>query len=161
MIDDSQTFAGYRVGGARWGEALLWLQSVAALLLRVALAVPFWRSGLTKWDGFLSLAPTTTFLFENQFRLHIFGAEYPFPLPALMAHLSGIGEIVFPVLLVIGLATRFAALGALAMTGVIFLTYPANWPNETLPWAAMGLAILAFGPGRIALDRFAAKLFAR
>jgi putative oxidoreductase len=141
---------------ARWRIGLLWLQSFAMLALRVALAVPFYRSGLTKWDGFLSLSPATAYLFEYQFKLHFFGSEYSFPYPELMAHLSAIGEIVFPVLLVVGLATRFAALGTLAMTLVIFLTYPANWPNEGLPWAAMSLVIMVFGPGRIALDNFIA-----
>ena len=62
-----------------WQTAYLWFQSFASLALRFALAVPFYRSGLTKWDGFLSLAPTTTYLFENQFKLHIFGGEYDFP----------------------------------------------------------------------------------
>ncbi|MEO8668614.1 MAG: DoxX family protein [Bauldia sp.] len=131
------------------------------LALRIALAVPFYRSGLTKWDGFLSLSPTTAFLFENQFQLHIFGNAYPFPYPELMAHLSAIGEIVFPVLLVIGLATRFAALGALGMTAIIFLTYPENWPTEGLPWSAMALTIIAFGPGRIAIDDFVARAMKR
>jgi putative oxidoreductase len=132
--------------------ALLWLQSLGLLALRVALAVPFYRSGLTKWDGFLSLSPSTPWLFENQFKLHVLGGEYPFPYPDLMAHLSAIGEIVFPVLLVLGLATRFAALGTLAMAAIIFLTYPENWPSEGLPWSAMAIALIAFGPGRIALD---------
>lgn len=138
--------------------AYLWLQSLASLALRFALAVPFYRSGLTKWDGFLSLSPKTSFLFENQFKLHIFGAEYPFPYPEVMATMSGIGEILFPILLVFGLATRFAALGTLGMTAIIFLTYPEHWPSEGLPWAAMSLAIMAFGPGRIALDALVARL---
>ena len=77
-----------------------------------------------------------------------------------MALMSAIGEILFPILLVIGLATRFAALGTLGMTAIIFLTYPENWPSEGLPWAAMSLAIIAFGPGSIALDHFVAR-FAR
>lgn len=143
---------------AGWHTAYLWLQSVASLALRFALAVPFYRSGLTKWDGFLSLKPTTVYLFENQFQLHIFGNAYPFPYPEVMAMMSGIGEIVFPILLVFGLATRFAALGTLGMTAIIFLTYPEHWPSEGLPWAAMSLAIMAFGPGRIALDALVARL---
>jgi putative oxidoreductase len=153
---ENATFFG---SSARWRTGLMWLQSLALLALRIALATPFYRSGLTKWDGFLSLSPTTVFLFENQFKLNLPGGAYPFPFPELMAWLSGLGEIVFPVLLVIGLATRFAALGTLAMTAVIFLTYPANWPNEGLPWAAMALVILAFGPGRVALDHFVASAF--
>ena len=144
-----------------WRTAFLWFQSVAMLALRFALAVPFYRSGLTKWDGFLSLSPKTSYLFENQFQLHIFGNAYPFPYPDAMAMLSGIGEIVFPILLVFGLATRFAGLGTLGMTAIIFLTYPEHWPSEGLPWAAMSLAIIAFGPGRIALDALVARLIRR
>ncbi len=141
-----------------WQTAWLWFQSAAMLALRFALAVPFYRSGLTKWDGFLSLSPKAAFLFENQFQLHIFGNAYPFPYPDVMALLSGLGEIIFPVLLVFGLATRFAALGTLGMTVIIFLTYPEHWPSEGLPWAAMSLVIIGFGPGRIALDHLVARL---
>jgi putative oxidoreductase len=56
------------------------------------------------------------------------------------------------VLLVFGLATRYAALGLLAMTAIIQLTVPDGWANFHLPWAAMALAIMTFGPGKIALD---------
>ncbi len=146
------------MGHVGWRTAWLWFQSVAMLALRFALAVPFYRSGLTKWDGFLSLSPKTAYLFENQFQLHIFGNAYPFPYPDVMALLSGTGEIVFPILLVLGLATRFAGLGTLGMTAIIFLTYPEHWPSEGLPWAAMSLTIMAFGPGRIALDALVARL---
>ncbi len=43
---------------------------VAPPLLRIALAVPFFKSGLTKWDGFLSLSPSAAYLFEEEFKLH-------------------------------------------------------------------------------------------
>jgi putative oxidoreductase len=127
-------------------------QSVALLALRVALALPFWRSGLTKWEGFLQLSDSARYLFEQEFRLHLFGREIPYPLPGLMAHLSGIAEICLPVLLVLGLGTRYAAAGILAMTGIIQLTAPDGWANFHLPWAAMALALVVFGPGRVALD---------
>ena len=39
-------------------------------MLRFALAIPFFRSGLTKWDGFLQLSPGAVFLFENQYKLN-------------------------------------------------------------------------------------------
>jgi putative oxidoreductase len=126
--------------------------SVTQLALRVALAVPFWRSGLTKWDGFGQLSESAVLLFEYEFRLHLFGQEIAYPSPRLFALLSGIGEILLPVLLVLGLATRFAALGILAMTVVIQLTVPHAWANFHLPWAAMALAIMSYGPGRLSLD---------
>src|SRR2546425_2980629 len=97
-----------------------WLGRVAPVLapplLRIALAVPFFKSGLTKWDGFLSLSPAAEYLFEEEFKLHIFGQAYDFPLPAAVAFVNGLAEIVLPVLLVLGLATRISAFGLLIMT---------------------------------------------
>ena len=71
-----------------------------------------------------------------------------------MAFLSGCGEITFPVLLVLGLATRFAALGLLFMTIIVELTVPDGWPVH-LTWAAMALGIMAWGPGRVSSDHLA------
>lgn len=128
------------------------LPSIAQLILRIAVAVPFWRSGLTKWTSFLTLSDNAIYLFAEEFRLHLPGGPYAFPAPATVALLSGIGEIVLPVLLVLGLGARLAALGILAMTAVIQLTVPDGWANFHLPWAAMALAVLTYGPGRISLD---------
>ena len=127
--------------------------SPSLLALRIALAVPFWNSRMTKWDGFLTLSFGARQLFVDEFKLHWFGAEYPFPYPDVMAMASALGETILPVLLVVGLATRWAALGLLVMTAVIELVVPDGWANFHLPWAAMALAIMTFGPGRIALDR--------
>lgn len=126
--------------------------SLTMLALRLALAVPFWRSGQTKWDGFLNLSFGAKTLFAEEFKLHIFGAEYAYPAPETMATLSALGETCLPVLLVLGLGTRYAALGLLFMTAIIQLTVPDGWANFHLPWAAMALAIMTFGPGKIALD---------
>jgi len=124
-------------------------------VLRIALALPFFRSGLARWDGFLSLSPGTIFLFEEQFKLHLFGNLYPFPAPLACAYLVGLAELVLPALLILGLATRFAAAGLLIMTGVIQLTYPEGWANFHLYWAAICLGILALGAGPLSLDRLA------
>jgi putative oxidoreductase len=133
-------------------------QVVAPPVLRIALAVPFFKSGLTKWDGFLSLSPAAAYLFEDEFKLHIFGQAYDFPIPTAVAFLDGVAEIVLPVLLVIGLATRFSALALLVMTGVIQLVVPEGWANFHLPWAALAIAIVALGPGKLSLDHLAASI---
>ncbi|MDF3931668.1 DoxX family membrane protein [Pseudomonas citronellolis] len=125
---------------------------LAPPLSRVALALPFLRSGLTRWDGFLSLSVATQYLFEEQFKLHILGAVYPLPAPDTLALLTACGEIVLPVLLLLGLATRLAALGLLLMTAVIQLVFPDGWMNFHLYWAALALSILALGPGRLSID---------
>ena len=126
-------------------------QSLTMLVLRVALAIPFWYSGLTKWDGFLNLSFGARTLFAEEYKLHIFGAEIPFPMPDLFATLAGIGEVAFPVLLVLGIGARYAALALIGMTLIVQLTEPDGWAIH-LTWAAMELAIVTFGPGKIALD---------
>ena len=131
--------------------------SLTQLALRFALAVPFWRSGVNKWDGFLQLNEVAILLFSSEFRLHLPGDPYPFPAPGFMAFAAGSAEIVLPILLVLGLATRFAALGLLAMTIVVQLTVPSGWPLH-LTWAAMALGVMAWGPGRISLDHWIARL---
>ncbi|AHY48891.1 putative membrane protein, putative DoxD [Bradyrhizobium japonicum SEMIA 5079] len=125
--------------------------SIVQLVLRVALAVPFWRSGILKWSGFLRLNDTAVTLFSDEFMLHLPGGPYHFPAPTVMAFLSGCGEITFPILLILGLGTRFAGLGLLFMTLIVELTVPDGWPIH-LTWAAMALAIMAYGPGRVSLD---------
>jgi putative oxidoreductase len=127
------------------------LPSVVQLVTRVALAVPFWRSGILKWDGFLRLSETAVTLFSDEFMLHLPGGPYHFPAPAVTAFLSGSGEVIFPVLLILGLGTRVAALGLLFMTAIVELTVPDGWPIH-LTWAAMALGLMASGPGQISLD---------
>jgi putative oxidoreductase len=125
--------------------------SLVQLVLRVALAVPFWRSGILKWSGFLRLNDTAVTLFSDEFMLHLPGGPYHFPAPTVMAFLSGCGEITFPILLILGLGTRFAGLGLLFMTLIVELTVPDGWPIH-ITWAAMALGIMAYGPGRVSLD---------
>jgi putative oxidoreductase len=83
--------------------------------------------------------------------LHLPGGPYHFPPPTVTAFLSGSGEILFPVLLVLGFGTRFAALGLLIMTAIVELTVPDGWPIH-ITWAAMALGIMAWGPGRASID---------
>jgi putative oxidoreductase len=138
-------------------DGLARVASVAAPpVLRIALAVPFFRSGLTKWDGFLTLSPAAAYLFEDEFKLHVFGRVHDFPFPLVVAWFDGLAEIVLPVLLVVGLATRFSALAILVMTAVIQLVVPEGWANFHLPWAAMAIALIALGPGRLSLDHLVA-----
>jgi putative oxidoreductase len=158
--------AGINAAGAERGirSAIAWLawaaHGVAPPVLRIALAVPFFRSGLTKFDGFLSLSPAAEFLFEDEFKLHIFGGIYDFPAPEAAALIDGIAEIVLPILLVVGLATRLSALGLLVMTGVIQLVVPEGWANFHLPWAALAIALIALGPGPLSLDHLLTKRLA-
>lgn len=126
--------------------------SVTQLLLRIAVALPFWRSGQTKWTGWLELSDSAVYLFQEEFRIHLFGRAYAYPMPQVAAFVSGVAEIILPLMLVLGLGTRFAALGIVLMTAMIQLTVPDGWETYHLPWVAMALAIMTYGPGRLALD---------
>lgn len=134
-------------------ERLRWIGGVfAPPVLRIALALPFLRSGMTRWDGFLSLSPGTTYLFEETFKLHVVGRVIDFPLPDLSAYIVAVAELLFPVLLLLGLGTRIAAFSLLIMTGVIQLVVPDGWVNFHLYWAAIALAIMALGAGPVSID---------
>jgi putative oxidoreductase len=151
------------IGTIRW----IAQPSLTQLMLRLALAVPFWKSGILKWNGFLQLNDTAVYLFSDEFKLHLPGGPYDFPAPAVMAFLSGSGEIILPMspvanfrcssYSVSGLGARFAALGLLFMTGVVELTVPDGWPIH-ITWAAMALAIMAWGPGRLSVDHALGRL---
>lgn len=138
--------------------AIRWLAapSLTQLALRLALAVPFWRSGVNKWDGFLQLNDVAVLLFSSEFKLHLPGGPYAFPAPEAMAFAAGSAEIALPVLLVLGLGSRLAALGLLVMTIVVQLTVPDGWPIH-VTWAAMALGIMAWGPGRVSIDHLLAN----
>ena len=129
-----------------------WLQAAGHLLdlgIRVYMAAVFFSSGLVKirnWDG-------TMYLFEN---------EYSVPLlpPELAAWLGTFGELVFPPLLALGLAARFAAL-SLSIVNVVAVI--AFWhvlgENQAalmshFYWALLLLVTLCHGPGKISFDHW-------
>jgi putative oxidoreductase len=120
-------------------------QDVVALALRIFPAMVFLQSGRTKVEGF-SIKDSTWFLFEHEYALPLIPSD-------LAAVLATVAEHVLPVLLILGLFTRFSALGLLAMTIVIqVFVYPAAWVTHGL-WAAALLAVVARGPGALSLDR--------
>ena len=120
---------------ARFTLALFGLApaSLALIVLRLTLARPFFASGLTRWDGWFTLSFGAKVLFSDEYRLHLFGQEIPFPQPELVATMASTAEIVLPILLAFGFLTRYAALGLLGMTAVIQFVYPDAWQTSICP----------------------------
>jgi len=120
-----------------------------ALVARISIAAVFWRSGQTKLDGW-HISDSAILLFQDEYRL-------PLMNPTFAAYVATIAEHAFPVLLVIGLATRFSALALLIMTLVIeIFVYPDAWPTHGT-WAACFLIVMTQGPGKISLDHLIAR----
>lgn len=119
--------------------------SILLLLARVSVASIFFLSGRTKVEGLMTVKPTTVELFASEYALPWIG-------PDMAAHLATYGEHLFPLLLVVGLFTRSAALGLLGMTAVIqVFVYPSAWPTH-LSWVALLMPLIARGAGKISLD---------
>ncbi|HEY5324451.1 MAG TPA: DoxX family protein [Caldimonas sp.] len=124
-----------------------WLGLDLVLLVsRIGIAAVFFQSGRTKVEGWLTVTGTAVGLFRDEYRL-------PLVDPTLAAHAAAYAEHLFPLLLALGLCTRFAALALLGMTAVIeIFVYPDAWPTH-LSWAAPLLLLAARGSGRFSLDR--------
>ena len=122
-----------------------------ALSARIFPAAVFWQSGQTKVAGW-HLKPSAIALFQNEYQLPLID-------PTVAAYLSACSEHLFPILLVIGLATRFAAFALLFMTAVIeIFVYPGAWPTHGV-WATCFLLLIARGAGACSLDHFIARRY--
>ncbi|HEU4457524.1 MAG TPA: DoxX family protein [Methylibium sp.] len=120
------------------------LQPLALLAARVHVGLAFFRSGLTKlqdWD-------TTLALFQDEYKV-------PLLSPKLAAWTGTGGELVLPVLLVLGLFGRFGALG-LSVVNVVAVLSLEDIPEPALQqhvfWGCLLAAVVLWGPGKLSLD---------
>lgn len=134
-----------------------------ALLARLAIAAVFWNSGQTKVQGFALNVVSGEFTLGwpalSDSAVALFRDEYRVPLlpPETAALLAAGAEHVFPLLLVLGLATRWSALALLVMTLVIqVFVYPGAYATHGT-WAAVLLFLVARGPGALSLDHWLAS----
>lgn len=116
------------------------------LAMRIAVGTVFLKSSLLKVNSW-------------EFAIKLFEDEYKLPVlsPWLGAVLATFNELIFSVLLIIGLATRLATLPLLGMVLVIqVLVYPLAWPEHLL-WASILIFLLTRGPGALSLDHLIAR----
>ncbi len=124
------------------------VESIVLLFVRVAFAGIFWRSARTKVEegSWFSISDTTYYLFAEEYS----GVPLPSDFSAVLATVS---EHAFPILLVLGLFTRFSALALLGMTMVIqIFVYPEAWWSVHAIWVALALILIVRGGGALSLD---------
>lgn len=150
-----------------------------AFLLRLMMARVFFVDGQTRVDGIrlpVNVSELTHYYLNGwNFSVTVptgvrpetfsaFATQYPFlPVPpAVTAYLVSYAEFILPIMLVIGVATRFAALGLLVITAMI-LAFVAPDPMATaqIYWAAILLVLVSQGPGAASLDRLIRRLARR
>lgn len=122
-------------------------QSLALLAARLYLAQVFFLSGLTKLRDWSS----TLALFHDVYQV-------PLLPPTLAAYLGTGGELVLPVLLVLGLAGRFAGAGLFVVNLMAVLSLSADDLSPAAPaqhqlWGVLALIVVLWGAGRWSLDR--------
>jgi putative oxidoreductase len=153
----------------RFVARLVWLcaivpYAVIALGLRLLMARVFFLEGQAKIEGpvipFNWIYRSTDFSVTlptdiNDGALQALLAQYAnLPMPAMTAaYLFTYAEFVLPLCLVIGFATRFAALGLLLMTLLIQLyVMPQLWWSTHVYWVAILMVLMSVGPGMVSLD---------
>lgn len=132
-------------------NAIDWLSPASDLLIRLWIANIFWKAGTVKlasWDS----------------TLYLFQYEYAVPLlpPELAAYLGTAVELSMPVLLALGLATRFSALTLFIFNIIAVVSYPTL--NEIgikdhQYWGLLLLVPLFHGAGKLSLDHLVSKFF--
>ena len=122
------------------------LQSLLLLIIRLWIARIFLLSGLVKISDFSN----TIALFSDEYKV-------PFIPPMFAAVSATTFELLCPVLLIIGLASRLSVLPLLVMTAVIQFTYDQNIQHAY--WAMLLVTILAFGPGKLSIDHLIRNKF--
>ncbi|CAM5368425.1 hypothetical protein ECAE60S_01454 [Eoetvoesiella caeni] len=139
--------------------------SLIAAVGRFSIAAVFWKSGQTKIQGIAidlvngefqigwpRLSDSAIDLFRDEYRLPLIPPELAAPMAAFAEHL-------FPILILLGLATRFSAVALFIMTLTIqIFVYPDAYPTHGI-WAAVLLYLIAKGPGKISIDHWIARRY--
>lgn len=122
---------------------------VVDLAIRFYVANVFFSAGLVKignWAG-------TLYLFREEYRVPVLP-------PVAAAWLGAFGELFFPPLLALGLATRFAALSLFFVNIVAVISvWHVIGANEAARishfyWGLLLLVVLCHGPGKLSMDHW-------
>ena len=132
------------------------LQPIVNFAARFYVAFVFFKSGIKKVDDDFMVTAETIGLFRDDFKIPFIPAEYA-------ANLAAYAEIFLPILLVLGLFSRPAALALFILNGVaLYALHTAGWANpvsnwQHIFWGALLLGVFAYGPSKISIDSWLSK----
>ncbi len=132
-------------------RAVSYISPLLDLAFRLWVARVFWNSGLSKiqsWD-------TTLMLFEYEYAVPLLS----FDIAAILA--TGV-ELAAPVLLVLGLGSRFGALALFVLNYVAAIAYPdisAAGLKDHYLWGALLAVTFFHGPGILSADHFLSRRY--
>ncbi len=132
------------------------IQPVINFAARFYVAFVFFKSGIKKVDDDFRVTAETIKLFRDDFKI-------PFLPPEIAANLAAYAEIFLPVLLVIGLLARPAAIALFVLNAVaLYALHTAGWANpvsnwQHILWGVIFLAVFAYGPSKLSIDSWIGK----
>jgi putative oxidoreductase len=145
---------------ARLAHALSGLAPVVLLLFRVWVALAFWRAGVVKIEDPMG----TSYLFNNEYHVPLLSGD-------TAAFIGTWIELVTPWFLLFGLAGRLTAVFLFVYNIMAVVSYPGLWSNgfwvgligsdfnDHKIWAMLLLALMAWGPGLLSIDRLIARFW--
>lgn len=121
---------------------------IANLAARVYVGLEFFRSGMTKIEDF----ETVVEMFEEEWVI-------PLLSPQVAAVLATVGELVLPVLLILGFFTRFAAAGLFVMAVVIeFIVFKGSGEyTQHYYWMIIFALLVSYGGDKLSIDNLILK----
>ncbi len=146
----------------RLSASLVRVDPPTLLMMRLWVALAFWRAGVVKFDD----PSGTAMLFSTVYRVPVLP-------PPVAAFLGTWVELITPWLLGFGLLARPTAAFLFVYNVIAVISYPDLWPhgfwhglvgNDFLDhkvWAIMLLAVIARGPGTFSIDAVLRHLFVR
>jgi putative oxidoreductase len=130
------------------------IRTIVELGLRVFVSWQFLKSGWVKLQDW----PSTLELFREEYQV-------PMISPEIAAYLGTGGELIFSVLLLIGLFSRLAGVGLFAVNLMALISYPILWTldcpaglNDHFYWGGLLLLSVIWGPDKLSCDRFLQRL---
>lgn len=127
---------------------------LANLWGRIYVGLIFWNSGTAKFSDMEETVELFDPAEDGEFVISFLPQSLP---PEIPAYLATFGELVLPIMLFVGLLTRFGAAGLLVMTIVIQFFVPGFEDHQHYLWMIILAMLMGYGGNKLSLDYWLLK----